>query len=654
MPTPDAQSSREVAEASRETTWQGAAFLRELFLGRLRLDLVDPYPLEGERRPAFADFMDRLQTFLEERVDPRAIDESGEYPPEVIRGLADLGAFGMKIPTEYGGLGFTASEYVQAMKLIGSHDANVTALLSAHQAIGVPQPLLLFGTEAQKRRYLPRCAKGAISAFALTEPAVGSDPARLGTTARPDGEGGYVLDGEKLWTTNGTIAELIVVMARNPDTDRINAFVVEMDQPGVEVVHRCHFMGLKALANGVIRFRDVHLPADQRIGDEGAGLRIALTTLNTGRLSIPAALAGGAKRCLQLASRWAEAREQWGAPIGEHEAVTHMLSDIASTTFALEAVADLVGDFADREGYDIRLEAAAAKELNTTRFWHLVDQTLQVRGGRGYETARSLADRGEAPAEVERMMRDARINTIFEGSSEIMHLFMAREAVDRHLEVAGTLVDPKASRSDRLGALPGIAAHYAWWYPSRYFGWAQWPSYTDYGSLATHLRFANRSARRLARSIFHGMVAYRAGLERKQAFLFRAVDVALELFALVATVTRAKAIHDARRPDAEHAVALADAYALGARRRVDDLLRDLFDNDDEARYRTGRAVLDGEHRWLEAGIVGLPYSVEDLRPASVAQIRQAEAGGSAGGGRSGGDRRPEGRPADDRAAPEAR
>ena len=399
-------------------------------------------------------------------------------------------------------------------------------------------------------------------------------------------------------------------------------------------------MGLKALANGVIRFRDVHLPADQRIGDEGAGLRIALTTLNTGRLSIPAALAGGAKRCLQLASRWAEAREQWGAPIGEHEAVTHMLSDIASTTFALEAVADLVGDFADREGYDIRLEAAAAKELNTTRFWHLVDQTLQVRGGRGYETARSLADRGEAPAEVERMMRDARINTIFEGSSEIMHLFMAREAVDRHLEVAGTLVDPKASRSDRLGALPGIAAHYAWWYPSRYFGWAQWPSYTDYGSLATHLRFANRSARRLARSIFHGMVAYRAGLERKQAFLFRAVDVALELFALVATVTRAKAIHDARRPDAEHAVALADAYALGARRRVDDLLRDLFDNDDEARYRTGRAVLDGEHRWLEAGIVGLPYSVEDLRPASVAQIRQAEAGGSAGGGRSGGDRRP--------------
>jgi len=302
-----------------------------------------------------------------------------------------------------------------------------------------------------------------------------------------------------------------------------------------------------------------------------------------------------------------------------------MLSDIASTTFALESVADLVGDFADREGYDIRLEAAAAKELNTTRFWHLVDQTLQVRGGRGYETEASLAARGEAPAEVERVMRDSRIDTIFEGSSEIMHLFMAREAVDRHLEIAGTLVDPKASRGDRLGALPGIAAHYAWWYPSRYFGWAQWPSYTEYGSLATHLRFANRSARRLARSLFHGMVAYRAALEHKQAFLFRAVDVALELFALVATVTRAKAIHDARRPDAEEAVRLADAYALGARRRVDDLLRDMWDNDDEARYRTGRAVLEGKHRWLEDGIVPLPYSVDDLRPPKVKGSRKRQA-----------------------------
>jgi alkylation response protein AidB-like acyl-CoA dehydrogenase len=563
-------------------------------------------------------------------VDPVAIDTSGEYPDDVVRGLAELGAFGMKIPTEYGGLGLTHPEYVTVMELLGSHDANVTALLSAHQAIGVPQPIKLFGTEEQKRRFLPRCARGAISAFALTEPAVGSDPARLATSAAATEDGAaFVLNGQKLWCTNGTLAELIVVMARDVDTDRISAFVVDMDTPGVTVTHRCHFMGLRALANAFIDFDNVRVPRDNLIGDVGDGLKIALVTLNTGRLSLPAATAGIAKRCTEIVRKWSNARVQWGKPVGEHEAVAHMNAGIATTTFAMDALAHVVGELADRDDVDIRLEAAAAKEWNTVRAWELVDDTLQVRGGRGYETERSLAGRGEPAIGVERAMRDCRVNLIFEGSSEIMHLFMAREAVDKHLEVAGALVDPKASAGARLRALPRIALFYAWWYPTRWLGWGQWPRYARYGSLARHLRFANRACRKLARSVFHGMVVYRAGLERKQAFLFRAVDIAMELFAITASVCRARALQRSGADTAAAAEELADMVARRSRRRVRALFAELWRNDDARMYRTGRRLLDGRYQWLERGAMPLPYEEAELVPQTMDQALAERDRGSA-------------------------
>ena len=254
MPTPDTratseQKSRRVAEQARPEIWEGRGFLRDLFLGQLSLDLIHPFPLRAMERPEFTRFIDDLRAFLRDYVDPAAIDQSGEYPPDVLAGLRRLGAFGMKIPRDFGGLGFTVSEYCRAMELVGSYDGNLTAMLSAHQSIGVPQPLKLFGTVEQKAKYLPRCATGAISAFALTESGVGSDPASLATTAeRRDDH--FVLNGEKLWCTNGTLAELLVVMARDPQTHRISAFVVETGWEGVAVEYRCRFMGLRALANG--------------------------------------------------------------------------------------------------------------------------------------------------------------------------------------------------------------------------------------------------------------------------------------------------------------------------------------------------------------------------------------------------------------------
>lgn len=620
MATREERQSLKLAESAREAEWKGGGFLRDFFLGRLRLDLIEPYPLAGEPRPEFVEFRDRFCRFLEEEVDPAEIDRRGEYPARVLLGLRSLGAFGMKVPTEYGGLGLSAVEYTEVMKLAGSWDGNVTALLSAHQSIGVPRPLTLFGTEALKRKYLPRCAAGAISAFALTETEAGSDPARIATLAEPTADGrAFTLNGAKLWCTNGTLADLLVVMARSPTTGAISAFVVETGWEGVTVSHRCRFMGLKALANAALRFRDVRVPRENLIGEEGKGLKVALATLNTGRLALPAATTGLAKRCLEMSRKWAIARSQWGVPIGRHEAVAHKLAEMASVTFAMEAVSDLVAAMADSPHHDIRLEAAAAKEWNTVQAWRMVDDALQLRGGRGFETEDSLTARGEAAVGVERWLRDSRINRIFEGSSEIMHLFMAREAVDRHLQIAGALVDPER-KSERLAALPRVAGFYGRWYPSRWIGWGRWPRYARFGSLATHVRFIERSSRHLARASFHGMVRFGAGAQRRQAFLFRLVDIAMELFAMTAVAARAHRMVELARPEAAEAVALADLFCRGARRTIAALFQSLWRNDDAAKSAMARRIIEGREAWLEQGAVESGLGVDDLRPIPVSQL----------------------------------
>jgi alkylation response protein AidB-like acyl-CoA dehydrogenase len=505
------------------------------------------------------------------------------------------------------------------MELLGSYDGNIEALLSAHQSIGVPTPLVYFGTEEQKRAYLPRCAAGEISGFALTEPDVGSDPARLATTVElsPDGKQ-YLLNGTKLWCTNGTIAKLLVVMARHPETRKISAFVVETDWPGVKVEYRCHFMGLRALANAVLSFTDVRVPVENRIGKEGRGLKIALETLNTGRLAIPAGAVGCAKLCLEICRDWSKERVQWGRPVGKHEAIAHKLADMAATTFAIEAMTELACQMADRGGYDIRLEAAAAKLWTTERGWAIVDDAMQIRGGRGYETASSLAGRGDAAVPVEQIFRDYRINRIFEGSSEIMHLFMAREAVDKHLEIAGDLIDPEKPFGAKAKAALRAAGFYAWWYPTRWLGWGRWPRYAAFGVLGKHLRFVERNARRLAREVFHGMNVYQGKLQHKQAFLFRLVDVTNELFAMAAVVSRAQAMRAANDPAAGRAVDLAAQFCRNARLEVKKLFRALWSNDDYQKYRTGAAVLDGRHDWLHTGTLSVHDHLHEPAASEVA------------------------------------
>ncbi|HET6408646.1 MAG TPA: acyl-CoA dehydrogenase family protein, partial [Chthoniobacteraceae bacterium] len=341
--SPEQRAALELTESARESATAERGLVGGLFMGRVNWESLHPFPVQRtEDRDQGDAFLERLGRFLRESVDPDEIDARGEVPDHVIEGLAKLGAFGIKIPTEYGGLGLSQTNYCRAATLLGSYCGNITALLSAHQSIGVPQPLLMFGTEEQKRRFLPRVAGGEISAFALTETKVGSDPAKMETQAEPTEDGThFVINGEKLWCTNGTKAGVIVVMARTPSKDgrnQITAFIVDMDTPGVEVVRRCHFMGLRALYNGVIRFHDVRVPRENILLAEGKGLRVALTTLNTGRLTLPAACAGLAKRCLQISREWAKERVQWGAPIGRHSAIAEKIAEMAANVFAIESM----------------------------------------------------------------------------------------------------------------------------------------------------------------------------------------------------------------------------------------------------------------------------------------------------------------------------
>ena len=600
------RESLELAEASRQKEWEYPSFVRELFHGRLPWELIFPFPEQSEAdKKIGTEYLEKLKSFLMAHLDPDKVDMTGEIPYEVIKGLADLGAFAMKIPQEYDGLGLSQVNYNRAIHLVSSYCASTAVLLSAHQSIGVPAPLSLFGNEEQKKKYLPRFRKGAISGFALTEPAAGSDPRTMKTTAIPVEDGKYYLiNGEKLWISNGAIADILIVMAQTPakiergkEKKQITAFIVETNTPGFQAAYRCSFMGLHGVKLGLLKFNNVKVPRENILLGEGQGLKLAFLTLNTGRLTVPAAVTGGSKLCLMIARKWSKERKQWGLPIGEHELVAGKLAAMAANTFAMDAVTWLTSDMADAKKLDIRLEAAMAKLFCTETSWKVVDDALQIRGGRGFETGPSLKGRGEVGYPIERMFRDSRVNLIIEGTSQIMRLFIAREALDLHLKRAMSIMDRKVSIFKRIKEAVSMGVYYFFWFLGLWL-----PSFASRNMadlplpVKNHMLFVQAATKRLARTLFLKMLIYQQRLESRQNLLARFVDIGTDLFVMSCVCSYAQA-------QGSSSLELADLFCLQAKTRIARNFEDIRHNQDKTVHGIAKKLLAGEYEWLENEII---------------------------------------------------
>ncbi len=594
----------EVAESAREEVRTKPSFAAELFLGKLDAELVHPFPEQDAADRAKADdILAELEAVLREEIDPDQVERDREIPEQAMRRLHEVGAFRLKIPEEHGGLGFSQTNYARAVALTASWCGSLAIWMSGHQSIGVSTPLKLFGTEEQKAKYLPRMAGGELSAFALTEREAGSDPARMQTYAEPDPDGdGWILNGEKLWCTNGPKADVLIVMARTPDKivkgkprKQISAFIVETSWPGFEVVHRCDFMGYGAIQSGVLKFENLRVPKENLLWHEGQGLKLALITLNTGRLTLPATNVAVAKQCTRIVRSWARARAQWGGPIGTHEAVAVQLGWIASHTFAMEALSDYANRLADRGDTDLRLEAAMAKMFCSEVVFQIADRTLQIRGGRGYETYESLKARGAVAYPVERLFREARLNSIVEGTSEVMRLFLAREALDPHLQRLGALARPDSTLGEKAKALLKGAGHYPVWYVKSWLPTFEMPDGIP-TVLRRHWRYVRRNGKRLARRITYAMFRHGPSLENRQARLGRLVDEATNLTAMALCISRAAS----RGDDASRE--LADLFCHHARTRI-KLQRAISPSLDRVGLRVATKMISGRYTELERGIM---------------------------------------------------
>jgi len=407
---------------------QRLGLAKGLFLGRFVADWVMPYPnVPPEEQAELNDSLTRLRAFLDEHLDPAAIDLQADIPREVIDGLAHLGVFGMTAPKDVGGRGLSQMAYCRVMEEIGSRCASTSIFVNVQHSIGM-RALLLFGTPEQKRRWLPPLVRGEkLAAFALTEPEAGSDAANVQTMAHPSADGShFVFNGEKRYITNGSIAQVLTVMARTPvvavrkdlgqDDTAVTAFLVTPDMPGFSVTEaRMEKLGVRGTATARLAFRDMAVPKENILGRQGKGLKVALTVLDFGRVTFGACCTGAAKTCLRLAIQHANTRKQFGRTLGEFELIKKKIARMAAGAYAMEAMTTVTASLIDRGLEDYVLETAMLKVFTTEALWLLVNDAFQVYGGAAYFTDKPL----------ERMLRDARINQIGEGANEVLTSFVA-------------------------------------------------------------------------------------------------------------------------------------------------------------------------------------------------------------------------------------
>lgn len=608
------QGAEAVAETARDKT-SYTGFLAGLFEAEVRWDLLTSIRIPPTSQPA-REFFERFKTILLS-VDSERVDREEELPEPLLKSLTELGAFGIKIPKRFGGQEFTQSEYQRLATLCGSVDASLTVLLSAAQSIGVPEPLRLFGTEEQQAKYLPRLARGEISGFALTERQVGCDISKVETYAvriREHGKiAGYRLTGKKFFITNSAkrdgefLSSMLVVIARIVDRPeelhdsqahkRYGAFIVETHWPGCSVA-RLRFEGVRGIYNGAPVFDQVYVPAENLLGSEEDGLRIALATLTVGRLTLPAACLGGLKQCLSVMRWWGKTRVQWNKPIGEHNLIGEKLCRAAAYTLALEAIMAFCGAWANKKG-DLRMESAASKILGSEWYWETVNDLFQVRGGRGFMTEESQRRSGEIGIPVMRMMRDARINLVWEGTSEILRIWMAREGLAPYIEQGLALL--KGTGAQRFGALS---------YYARMAVRSCQPFSMSAGAAGMFgrdsgqwVRLIESSSRRLTRTILGTAIRHQQSLQHKQLLLQDIVDDSLALFPMAATIWYAAQPDMRDNPGIQ---ALTDYFCQDMAGRLNPQAERISRHKkDGTVYRLSKAIMNGEYVWLEEGIVPL-------------------------------------------------
>ncbi|AMV30284.1 Acryloyl-CoA reductase (NADH) [Gemmata sp. SH-PL17] len=397
-------------------------FAKALFFGKFKGELLYPYPtLPADKQAAADEMAAKVRNFADAHIDHMKIDREARIPDSVVQGLADIGMYKLTIPPEYGGLGFGQQQYLKTMEILGGHDASVAVFVNAHHSIGV-RALCLFGSKEQQAKWLPGLYDGSkLCAFALTEPEAGSDAGNVQSVATPTEDGSaYILNGTKHYITNGGIAHILTVMARTPDPSnpkgKVTAFLVTPDMPGFEVIEaRAEKCGIRGTATGKMRFTNMRVPKENILGQIGRGLQAALTVLNYGRVTFGATCTGHAKACIKAMTEHAKKRVQFQQPLSEFHLVQKKIAFAAAHCFAMEAATAECAAFIDRGAPDYMLETAILKVFATEHLWTIVNDTLQVYGGKGY-----FCDQP-----IERWMRDARINTIGEGANDVLKAFIA-------------------------------------------------------------------------------------------------------------------------------------------------------------------------------------------------------------------------------------
>jgi acyl-CoA dehydrogenase family protein 9 len=503
------------------------SFSKMLFAGKIEQDLVLPYPdLAGEEKENLKLILDSLRQFARDNIDSKDIDRKGKIPSQVISGLAELGVLGMSIPEAYQGYGFSSTAYNRVFEEIAGIDASLAVLLGGHQSIGM-KALLLHGSESQKREYLPRLASGEwLAAFALTEPGAGSDAAGISTRAMPDVDGrNYILNGDKIWITNGGLAHVFTVFAKTPvesGRERITAFIVTRDMPGFISGNEEEKLGIHGSSTTALQFDNVCVPAENIIGGVGNGFKVAMEVLNSGRLGLAAGCCGGMKKLLDLSVEYAGNRRQFNAPILSFELIQDKLSRMMMEIFALESMVYLTTGLMDRGDVDYSIESAICKVYAADALWRTANDAIQIAGGNGYSR--------DYP--FEQALRDARINLIFEGTNEVLRAFIALSGMQEHAGYLKKVGKALQSPLSDLGVLTDYAIH-------RLKDTVTTNRLTGIdNSLRHEATLFEDFARELHQAVEKVLNRYRKDIINQEFLLGRIADMMIGLYGMIAVISR--------------------------------------------------------------------------------------------------------------------